>query len=389
VRILCVFGRYQYGSIARGESTEYFSFIPALSVLGHEVHLFDSWDKSAFGNYAELNAALVEHCRCIRPDVILWVALTVEVWIETLDFIRNALSIRIIHWAPDDSWKFLQHSKFVAPHVDLCVTTYPDYLLRYLSLGATAINSGWGVPESWRGEVLPAANCAYDVTFVGAAQAHRIAMVESLTRRGIRVQCFGFGWPSGPIPQEAIPEIFRQSRISLNFANSSGLNQVKARVFEVTGAGGFLLSETANGLDLVFSANQEIAAFSAVDECEHQIRYFLNNPIRRDNIARAGNERTNTQYTYVARLRSVLKALPSARKVDIGMTSDFSSITALHTRPKILIWTASVITIIGQYLFGKARGTRFARRLCFEISWRVAGTRTFRARGLVGRMFYV
>lgn len=388
MRILCVFGRYQYGSIARGESTEYFSFVPALSALGHEVHLFDSWDKSAFRNYAELNSALVEQCRCIKPDVILWVALTVEVWLETLDFIRNELSIRIIHWAPDDSWKFRQQSRFIASYMDLCVTTYPEFLERYRSLGATAVVSGWGVPESWRRGVLPAANCTYDVTFVGTAQAHRIAMVESLTRRGIRVQCFGFGWPSGPIPQEAIPEIFRQSCISLNFANSSGPNQVKARVFEVTGAGGFLLSETADGLDLVFRADREIAVFSTVEECEHQIRHFLKNPIRRDAIARAGNERTNTQHTYVARLRNVLEALPPRQKVDIGMPSDFSSITALHTHPKILIWTASVITIIGQYLFGKVRGPRCARRLCFEISWRVAGSRTFRARGLVGRMFY-
>lgn len=374
--------------MARGESTEYFSFIPALSALGHEVRLFDSWDKSAFENYAQLNTALVDQCRRIEPDVILWVALTVEVWLETLDFIRNALMIRIIHWAPDDSWKFRQQSRFIAASVDVCVTTYPNFLERYRGLGATPIVSGWGVPESWRREVLPAARCTYDVTFVGAAQAHRIAMVESLRRRGIRVQCFGFGWPSGPLPQEAIPEIFRRSRISLNFANSTGLNQVKARVFEVTGAGGFLLSEAADGLDLVFSADREIAVFSTLEECESKIRYFLENPIRRDTIARAGNERTNTQYTYVERLRSVLEALPPVRKVDSGMPCEFSSITALHTRPKIVTWTASVITTTGRLLFGNVRGPRFARRLCFEISWRVVGARTFRARGLVGRMFY-
>jgi spore maturation protein CgeB len=388
MRILCVFGAHQYGDAARGESTESFSFVPALRALGHDVQLFDSWDKSAHRDYAELNVALVDRCKREAPDVVLWVALTVEVWLETLDYLRGVLRVRVIHWAPDDSWKFRQHSRFVARHVDLCVTTYPEFLGQYHRLGVTAVASGWGVPESWRGEVVPAANCAYDVTFVGTAQPARVAMVEALERKGIRVQCFGFGWPAGPISPERIPDIFRLSRISLNFANSSGANQVKARVFEVTGAGGFLLSQTAPGLERTFDYDREIAIFASIDECEQQVRRYLGAPVLRDAVARAGNARTQGQYSYVARLRGVLEAMPPAAEIQAESPVDFSSVVAGHTHPKVLRWIAGVLTALGCGLFGRRRGPRFARRLCFELSWRIAGKTTFRAAGLVGRMFY-
>jgi spore maturation protein CgeB len=39
-------------------------------------------------------------------------------------------------------------------------------------------------------------------------------------------------------------------------------------------------------------------------------------------------------------------------------------------------------------VFGTQRGPRAARRLLFELPWRTVGARTYRASGLVGRLFY-
>lgn len=389
MKILCLFGAHQYGNPVRGESTEHFSFVPALRALGHEVTLFDSWNKKLYLDYAHLNLSLVEVCRELKPDVIFWVALTVEVWLDTLEYLRREFGIRVIHWAPDDSWKFNQHSQFVARHVDLCVTTYPKYLIRYRRLGATVINSGWGVPVSWQGYVLPAQSCDYDVTFVGTADRTRLAMVKSLRERGINIQCFGFGWPAGPIQQEMIPDIFRRSRISLNFANSSGAKQIKSRVFEVTGAGGFLLTEFAPGLDQVFDLSQEISVFTSVATCEYQIRRFLDDDSLRNSIALAGNQRSHAQYSYVERLRLVLDSLPSRSMATFPLeTLDFSTFASRHTHSRKTVWIASFLTTIGCYLFGSERGPRFARRVCFEVCWRLTRSHTYRAPGLPGRMFY-
>lgn len=391
MKILCVFGQHQYGDVRRGESTEAFSFIPALHALGHDVRLFDSWNKSLYRDFADLNSSLVDLCRQNTPDVILWVALTVEIWLETLDYLRSELGIRIIHWAPDDSWKFSQHSRFVAPHVDLCVTTYAELLPEYRKIEAAAVASGWAIPEFWKGEVIPANECRYDVSFVGTAQPVREAMVAALLAQGIEVACFGHGWPAGAVAPESIPEIFRQSRISLNFSNSTGTNQVKARVFEVTGAGGFLLTQSAAGLEAVFELGREVAVFTDMEDCAGQIRHYLSSPSVRDQMARAGNNRTLTEYTYVERLRQVLAALPSRPLLPAtgaAAGADFEAVVRRHTKPYLLRLLARGLMAVGRFVFGPRRGPRFARRLCFELSWRLAGASTYRSAGFVGRMFY-
>jgi spore maturation protein CgeB len=38
--------------------------------------------------------------------------------------------------------------------------------------------------------------------------------------------------------------------------------------------------------------------------------------------------------------------------------------------------------------FGRRRGARAARRFLFELSWRIAGARTYSASGWPGRIFY-
>ena len=45
MRILCVFGRHNYGDPARGEGVEYTHFLPALRTLGHEVEFFESFSR--------------------------------------------------------------------------------------------------------------------------------------------------------------------------------------------------------------------------------------------------------------------------------------------------------------------------------------------------------
>jgi len=389
MKILCVFGKNQYGDAQRGESTESFSFLPALRTLGHDVNIFDSWNKSLHQDYAALNMALVERCQQQRPELLLWVALTVEVWLDTLDYLRSTLDIRVIHWAPDDSWKFLQHSRFVAPHVDLCVTTYPELLLSYQQIGTKAIVSGWAIPEHWRGDVVPSSECSYDVSFVGTAQPARQVMVRELRNRGVDVTCFGHGWPSGAVSPEQIPEIFRQSRISLNFSNSSGANQIKARVFEVTGAGGLLLTQTAPGMDRFFNLDHEVVVFNDIDECVNLIQRYLHDPVARDRIAIAGNRRTLAEYTYVERLNAVLSDLPLNVSTTIrSHPIDFDAAVQKHSKPLLLRLLARVLIMVGMLIFGRQRGPRFARRFCFELSWRLVGSATYKSSGVVGRMFY-
>ena len=386
MKILCIFGKYQYGKKERGLSTEYFSFVSAFKLLGYEIVFFDSWDRSLYSNFVKLNKALIETVEKEEPDIVFSVQLGYEIWLETWDYIRANFDCKLINWCTDDSWKYKEHSKFLAPHFDLMVTTYEEFLSLYENQNANAILSGWAVPVQWIKEPKKAKDCKYKVSFVGAAHGDRKDKIKYLKNRGIEVKCFGYGWENGAIKANEIPKIFNDSIISLNFANSSGENQIKARVFEVTGSGGFLLTENAKNLDKVFNEN-EIALFDDMEECVKKINFFLQNLDIRDDMVKSSFKRCEKNYTYANRLEKILKTVENlpAKKIK---SVDFDLVIKAHKRGFVLILFRNILIMIGMIFFGKEKGKRFARRVMYEFSWRIFGADTYMAKGIVGRMFY-
>ena len=51
MKILCVFGRHNYGDAARGEGVEYSQFLPALRDLGHEVYFLESFARTGHADF--------------------------------------------------------------------------------------------------------------------------------------------------------------------------------------------------------------------------------------------------------------------------------------------------------------------------------------------------
>ncbi len=386
MKILCVFGKYQYGKKERGLSTEYFSFMPAFENLGVEIAFFDSWDRSLYSDFIELNKALIETVKKQKPDIIFSVQLGYEIWLETWDYIRANFDCKTINWCTDDSWKYKEHSKFLASHFDLMVTTYEEFLSKYKAIGTKAILSSWATPVQWIKRPKTAKDCKYKVSFVGAAHGDRKKKMAYLKSCGIEVKCFGYGWENGPIKDSEIPNIFQNSIISLNFANSRGENQIKARVFEVTGSGGFLLTENAKNLDKVFN-DSEIAIFEDLDECVKKINYFLQNLNARDNMVENSFKKCSQNYTYANRLRKILNVTQNLPKNEVK-SIDFDRVVASHKKSHILVFIKNILIRIGTIFFGKEKGKRFARRVVYEISWRLFKADTYKAKGVVGRMFY-
>jgi spore maturation protein CgeB len=190
----------------------------------------------------------------------------------------------------------------------------------------------------------------------------------------------------------------RNSIISLNFANSrGGQNQIKARTFEVPGAGGFLLSEPSPYLENWYVLDQQIAVFQSDQDLVEKIRFYLSHPDIRDRIAVAGFERTQNDHTYEKRLQLVLNYALQAKNADVRNRSDHPAGPArmrvsVHSSSKrdgaellcllrwILVWGCSRI-------WGHSRGLRAARRIVFELSWRLVGEKTFSRSGWPARMF--
>jgi spore maturation protein CgeB len=404
MKILCVFGEHNYGEPLRGQGYEYTNFIPALRSLGNEVVFFESLNKSKYKDFSDLNISFLKTVEREQPDIILCVLMHYELWSETLNMIRQNSNIFLINWSTDDSWKYEQFSKFVSPLFHLYATTYAPIVSKslkekYLNFALTQ----WGANAQTLQEPLRAAECRYQVTFIGSSYGSRPKLINDLKRNGIHVHCFGHGWENGPIDAAEIPKIIRESVISLNFSDSGGIaqgimsknaSQIKARVFEVTGAGGFLLTQNADNIDQCFIPGKEIIVFDEIGGAAEKIKFFLSNPDERDRIAWAGFQRTNLEHTYDMRFKELLDTVNKqcGMRENKPFRIDYQKFAAFERHHQLgygLRLLKKLITYLCIVIWGKQRGPRAARKIIFELSWRLFGSKTYSAAGWPGRMFYM
>ena len=398
MNILCVFGEHAYGDPARGEGYEYVNFLPALRRLGHRVSFFESFSREPYADFTVLNRALLKRVEETSPDVVFCVLMHYEVWTETMRLLRKSGPL-LLNWSTDDSWKYSMFSRLIAREWDVAVTTHPDAVEWYQRDGISGgMLSQWAANEETLSPPLPAVACRYPVSFVGAAYGNRPAMVEALRREGIDVACFGHGWPAGPVEAKRIHEIVRTSQVSLNFSEGSqkGLGgdcgrQIKARVFEVPGYGGCLLTELAPDIDRYFRSGQEILTFEGCGELVGAVKSLLAHPQQRDAIARRGFERVRQEHTYDRRFDDLLRALSqqvAQRPPGAIDWPEFEVAARRHRFGSTLKLLRFFMVACASLFLGKQRGPRAARRLMFEISWRLFGSHTYTAAGWPGRMFY-
>jgi len=402
MKTLCVFGEHAYGDPHRGLSYEYSNFIPALRRLGHEVVLLDSWNKTAYRDLAELNQRLLETVTTEKPEIIFCVLMGYEIWSETFQTMKEESDAILINWSTDDSWKYEQFSRFVAPNFDLYATTYPSAILKSRKDGhKNFFLTQWAANSENLAQPLAARQCRHQVSFVGSAYGNRRKWISGLKKRGIDVACFGYGWENGSVQANEIPRIIRESVISLNFGDSGLMlrgiipyrsRQIKARIFEVPGSGGFLLTEKADRLEAFYSAEKEVAVFDGLDDLVQKIHFYLDRADQRDMVAEAGFKRTAREHTYESRMQEVFDAAARSRESRLKGAIGRKVVTMdeavqLYQCSVPLKCLRKLVVLLFSLVWGQKRGMRAARRVIYEFSWRFMGKRTFSASGWPGRMF--
>ena len=402
MKVLCAFWQYMYGDRERGIGIEYESFIPALKRLGHEVKHFETWDQDAHSTYEELNRAHLAEVDRFDPDIVFTVQRDYEIWTETLEAIRHRGKVALITWTTDDSFKFETVSKYIGTYYDAISTTYDYRVADYQKYGIDGVCfTQWAANSHWLNPPKRAQDCCYAVSFVGLAYSTRQELVEELKQAGIHTECFGHGWPNGPVAADQIPIIMRDSIISLNFcaggrkSHDGNDRQIKARTFEVPGSGGFLLTDAAPGLDDFYRIGEEIAVYENFDDLVRKITYYLQNSEVRDQIAQAGYVRTSASHTYEQRLCALIdfglerrdKRLQSPARIDLpsqGNTKESDPSPEFGIALCAIRWC--LVTVCSM-VWGAERGQRAARQLVFNVSRKICGIRTFGAKGIPGRMF--
>jgi spore maturation protein CgeB len=153
------------------------------------------------------------------------------------------------------------------------------------------------------------------------------------------------------------------------------------------------MTEFADGLDGFYRVGDEVVVFDGVLDVADKIKYFIEHPEVRDRIAIAGYIRTRDEHTYDIRFGHLLEAATQLREkvsdelreLDFGK---FDEIEGMYRTGLLLKIFKQLLLLPCVMIWGKAKGRRAARRLLFELSWRLVGKKTYSVSGWPGRLFY-
>lgn len=348
MRILFAAMGYDEGQLGVGRSYEYYNFYEALQLLGHEVTFFEYDALLARQGRAVMNERLADTVRRLRPDLLFTVLHTDELDPAVIEWVSKHTDTVTLNWFCDDQWRFDRFSRVWAPRYNWVATTSRRAWARYREAGiGNAILTQWACNHH---RYKPQqGSLRFDVSFVGQPHGHRRYTIRAVRRRGVDVRVWGPGWRSlpwarwygGRLSHESMVRTFNESRVNLNFSNSSveaapgggwrrwlshldrlervlptewaflarpaAVRQLKGRTFEIPGTGGFLLTEYVEELEEYYELDREIAGFRSVDELTDRARFYATHDAARIAIARAGYERTLRDHTYARRFADLFR----------------------------------------------------------------------------------
>lgn len=238
-------------------------------------------------------------------------------------------------------------------------------------------------PNFYHSRAATVSGYQHDVSFIGSFNPYRRALLAECVRRDVRPVVFGRGWRSreacgrtfkwdwykvfhdlrfyavprwraegmasvtgpirrkysrgyafqplagpdfrGPCETEALPVIFKGSRINLGFSDTgwhhqqgiiqSGMLQCRLRDFEVPMSGGFYLVQEAPDHHNYYKIGEEIETWSEPGELIDKVMFYSRNEQAAERIRQAGQRRALEQHTWRHRFDRLFHRLRSLGKM--------------------------------------------------------------------------
>ncbi len=323
MKVLYACMKYDYGDPDRGLGYEYYNFYLTFKKMGLELVEFDCMTILKEIGKKKMNLLLWETVQKEKPDLLICAMMRDEFQPNIIQKISQQTSTITYNWFSDDHWRYDNFSKNWAPMFNWVSTTDQESVVKYHKDGYdNIIKTQWGFnPDIYRREDT---SYKYDVTFIGQVHSNRKSIINSLKKKGIRINCFGAGWPEGRIEQDEMVTIFNQSKINLNLNNSStnkwyrfwknDRDQIKGRNFEVPGSGSFLLTGEADDLEKYFDLEKEVGLYHSESELSDRINYYLECDSAREAIKASGYKRCQDEHSYTSRFEGIFDTIFSNPK---------------------------------------------------------------------------
>jgi glycosyltransferase involved in cell wall biosynthesis len=164
-----------------------------------------------------------------------------------------------------------------------------------------------------------------DAVFVGSLGRGPHAVGNELLARAaerVPIEFWGTGageWPEGSPIRTAyrgpawgldMYRVLAGAKIALNRHHElAGEYANNMRLYEATGVGTLLLTESKRNLPELFEPGREVVAYDSVDDLVEKVAYYLEHDEERSEIARSGQERTLREHTYAQRMSELAELL--------------------------------------------------------------------------------
>ncbi|HKL80513.1 MAG TPA: glycosyltransferase, partial [Mobilitalea sp.] len=104
-----------------------------------------------------------------------------------------------------------------------------------------------------------------------------------------------------------MPKIFRYSKINLNMTLRTIKSGIPLRIFDVLGAGGFLITNYQGDIEKYFEIGKDLVCYESEEDLLEKVQYYLQHEDERSEIAENGYRRVKQYHNYEVRLLEILR----------------------------------------------------------------------------------
>jgi len=155
-----------------------------------------------------------------------------------------------------------------------------------------------------------------------AMSIHRQKMLRAVADLGLTI--YGDqGWGKSSlaayykeeIDYSKLPRLYNASKINLNISAAQLKTTLNQRAFDVPACGGFLLSDFRDDLSKFFEIGEEAVYFEDEDDLRGKADYFLENPAKREEIAKRARQKVLALHTFRVRMSRMIEMAKEYFKV--------------------------------------------------------------------------
>jgi spore maturation protein CgeB len=312
----------------------------SLTFLGHEVfhidikdviklpYRYNYWAIKLFPRYdVRVFIKIADKVLEQKPDLVI--ATYRFIHPDCIKAIKNNLpNAKVIHINPDALTTFEHQQVFASPYD--AFFTKDHYIVHFMrdkmKLNAyylpEALNARLHKPLSQNREVAEE-KINIDVTAFGNMYPYRARMISELIKAGINVSLFGIPDKRFPLPEitkyfrneyitgSRIAEVLYGSKIVFNNFHYAEIESANAKFFEINGIGAFQLCDYRAVLNEYSAVNVEKITFKTIDEAIEKVKYYLEHPTERYEIANAQTQHFHNNHTYEHRMSYILETINS------------------------------------------------------------------------------